>query len=319
MAPLLVVQARTFGDQKGRVWKVGVLASREKPGSLATDYLGEISRGLAELGYVEGKTLVIEWRFAGSRYERLDELAADLVRTRVDVIVTDGTPSTLAALRATKTVAIVFGGAGDPLGSGIAKSLTKPGGNATGLSLLGEDTSRKQLEILSSLVPKLAPVAILCNPGNPLAAPILGSLQEAGRAMKLDILPVEARTQEAIVGAFSWMSKEKAGAVVVVMDPFYIQQGRQIAELATMNRLPSMASAREFAEAGGLISYGQSRAYNYRRAAVFVDRILKGARPADLPVEQSMKFEMVVNKRTARVLGLEVPAELILLADKVIE
>ncbi len=314
---LLVMPPAVALGQKPR--KIGVLASREKPASMAADYLGEIPRGLAELGRVEGKNLVIEWRFADGKYERLDALALELVRAGVEVIVTDGTPSTLAARRATKTIPIVFGGVGDPLGSGIVQNLARPGGNATGLSLLGEDTSKKQLEILVSLVPGIRKVAALCNLGNPLATPILESLRKAGQAMNLEVVAMEARTREGIETSLSRAKVEKAGAVIVVMDPFYIQERRRIVDLAAQNGLASMASASEFPEAGGVISYGQNRVKNYRRAAGYVDQILKGASPSDLPVEQSINLELVLNKKAAKQLGLTVPADLLLLADRVIE
>ena len=318
-AGLLAVPFASFAREPGRPWRVGVLASRRRPDSLDTDYLGEIQRGLRDLGYVEGKDVAFEWRFANGAYERLPALATELVGLKVDVIVTDGTPSTLAAQKATRTVPIVFGGVGDPLGNGIVKSLARPGGNATGLSLLGEDTNRKQLELLSRMVPKLTRVAALCNLSNPTTPPLLKSLQAAAREAGLEVFPVEARNAEEMESAFASLGKERAGALVVIMDPFFIQQGRRIAEMAEKRRLPSMASLREYAESGGLMSYGQNRVYNYRRAAAYVDRILKGARPGDLPIEQSMKLELVLNRRTAKALGLEIPAELLVLADKVIE
>lgn len=308
-----------FAQKPGRVWRVGFLAARRRPESLDTDFYGEVPRGLRELGYVEGKNLVIEWRFADGRNERLPGLAAELVRLNVDVIVTDGTPGTLAAQKATRKIPIVFGGAGDPVGNGLVRSLARPGGNTTGLALLAGDTGSKQVEMLSRMVPRLFRVAAFWNPTNPLNLPVLKNVQAAADTTKVKLLPVEVRSEQEIENAFSLLARERAEALILLLDPFFIQQRRQIAELATMHRLPSIAGFREYVEAGGLMSYGQSRTAYYHRVATYIDKIFKGANPGDLPVEQSMTLELILNRRTAKALGLTIPPDLLVLADKVIE
>jgi putative ABC transport system substrate-binding protein len=207
----------------------------------------------------------------------------------------------------------------DPVGSGFVKGLTRPGANITGLSNLSVDINRKHLEIMLSIIPRLSRVAVLVNPTNSSHAAILKSTQDAARKLDIKVLPAEARTSQEIERAFSAMAREHAGAVIIAIDAFFIQQGRQIAQLAAKQRLPSMAGSREYVEAGGLMSYGQNLADNYRRAATYVDKILKGARPGDLPVEQPTTFELFINRKTAKAIGLAIPQELLLRADRVIE
>jgi putative ABC transport system substrate-binding protein len=272
------------------------------------------------LGYVEGKNLLIEWRSAEGNNERLPGLAAELVNLKVDVIVTaGGPPATSAAQKATTIIPIVMGNMGDPVGSGFVKSLARPGGNITGLSNLGSDIGPKHLEMLLSMVPKLSSVAILVNPTNSGHATILENVRAAAQKNGVKVLSVEARTPQEIENAFSTITKERAGAVIVANDSVFIAQRRQTADLATKNRLPSVQLSREYPEAGGLMSYGPIIGDNYRRAATYVDKILKGAKPADLPVEQPTKFEMVINGKTAKALGLKIPQSLLISADKVIE
>lgn len=274
---------------------------------------------MRELGYFEGKNLQIEWRFADGKYERLPDQATDLVRQKVDVIVTDGTPGTLAAQKATMVIPIVMGGAGDPVGDGLVKSLARPGGNTTGLSNLASDLGSKHMQMLLDLNPKLSRAAVLMNPGNSSHITILKNVQGAALKPRVRILPVEARNFQEIEQAFFVMTREQAEAVIVIPDPFFIQQWRQIAELAVKHRLPSITRFREYSEAGGLMSYGNNNADNYRRAASYVDKILKGAKPADLPVEQPTKFDLVVNMKTAKTLGITIPQSLLLRADDVIQ
>jgi len=274
---------------------------------------------MRELGYVEGKNLVIEWRFADNKYERLPDLAADLVRLKVDVIVTAGPAATSAAQKATTTIPIVFGGANDPVGSGFVKSLARPAGNITGLSNVSVEMSPKLLEMLLSTMPKLSRVAVLMNPSNSGHATMLKNVQAAAQKANVKVLPVEARTPQEIETGFSVMTKENAKAVIVVRDALFNQQVRQIAELAAKNRLSSIAQIREYVDAGGLMSYGPSITDSYRRAATYVDKIFKGAKPGDLPVEQPTKFELLINRKTAKALGLTVPQSLLISADKVIE
>ena len=310
----------SFAQQQGKVWRVGFLSQRRHVDFLDSDYYyGPFRQGMRELGYVEGKNLVIEWRSAEGKFERLPDLAAELVQLKVDVIVTAGTPAISAAQKATTTIPIVMGSAGDPVGSGFVKSLARPGGNITGLSNMVVDLGPKHLEMLRSMVPKLSRVAVLVNPSNSSHATILKSVQAAAQKTNIKVLPAEARTPQEIESAFSTMTQGNVGAVLVAIDAFFIQQGRQIAELAAKHRLPSMSASREYVEAGGLMSYGQNLADNYRRAATYVDKILKGAKPGDLPVEQPTKFELIINGKTAKALGLTIPQSLLISADKVIE
>ena len=317
-ASALAAPLRSFAQQQGKVWRVGFLAGR-RPVSLDTDNYGAFPRGMRELGYVEGKNLVIEWRFADGQYERLPGLVAELVRLKVDVIVAAGPPVVVAAQKATTTIPIVIVTGIDPVAAGFVKSLAHPGGNITGISNLSGEVSPKHLEMLLTMVPRLARVAVMVNPANPAHASMLKSVQAAAQKATVKILPVEARTPQEIETAFSVMTKENAGAIIVGLDPFFNQQRRQFVELAAKNRLPSIATFREYVEDGGLMSYGQNLAEQYRSATVLVDKILKGAKPGDLPVEQSTKLELVINRKTAKTLGLKIPNSLLISADKVIE
>ena len=314
----LVAPFRSFAQQQGKVWRVGFLSLR-RPASLDSDFLGEFPQGMRELGYVEGKNLVIEWRFADGEVERLPVLAAQLVRLKVDVIVASSTQAVSVAQKATSTVPIVMGNSGDPVGSGFVKSLAHPGGNITGLSNINVDLSPKLLEMLLSMVPKLSRVAVLVNPANSSHGARLKTVQAAAQRVRVKILPVEAKTAQEIEPAFSMMRRENAGAVIVHSDAIFNAQVRQIAELAEKHRLLSIAGIREYVDAGCLMSYGPSFASMYRRAAIYVDKIFKGAKPAELPVEQPTKFEFVINRKTAKALGLTIPQSLLVSADKVIE
>jgi len=318
-AGALVAPFCSFAQQQGKVWRVGFLTPRIRPDSLDSDIFGAFSNGMRELGYVDGKNLVIEWRFADGHYERLPELAAELVRLKVDVIVVAGAATTSAAQKATTTIPIVLGSSIDPVGSGFAKSLARPGGNITGLSNLTGDLGPKHLEMLLSMVPKLSRVAVLMNPGNSAHANILKTIQSAAQRTNAMILPAEARTAPELESAFSAMTQGKAGAVIVPRDGLFIQQARQIAELSAKKRLPCIATFREYVEAGGLMSYGPSLTDLFRRAATYVDKIFKGAKPGDLPVEQPTKFELVINRKSAKALGLTIPQSLLISADKVID
>ena len=318
-AAALATPLGTFAQQSGKVWRVGFLSPRRRPASLDSDYYGAFPRRMRELGYVEGRNLIIEWRFADGEYERLPGMAAELVQLKVDVIMALGPPGAIAAQKATTTIPIVIVVSTDPVGSGLVKSLAQPGGNITGLSNLAGDLSSKHLEMLLALVPKLSRVAVLVNPGNAAHARILMNVQAAAQKGGIRVLPVEAQTPQEIERAFSTMAREHAGAVIVVLDPLFIQQVLQIAEQATRHRLPSIFANREYAEVGGLMSYGQNQVDIYRRAAGYVDRILKGAKPSDLPVEQPTTLELFINRKTAKVLGLTIPQSLLISANKVIE
>ncbi|MBI3371486.1 MAG: ABC transporter substrate-binding protein [Betaproteobacteria bacterium] len=274
---------------------------------------------MRELGYIEGKNLIIEWRFADSKLDRLPALAEELVQLKMDIIVAGGNDSPLALQKATTSIPIVMATAGDPVGSGLVKSLARPGGNITGLSTLTSELGPKRLEMLLAMVPKASRVAILRNSSNPTSLKALQDVQAAGQKLRVKILPMEARTPQEIDNAFASMRQQNAGALLIFLSPLFQQQRNQIAELAAKLRLPSMAADRIYAEAGCLMSYGSSLTDNLHRAATYVDKILKGAKPADLPVEQPTRFELVINRKTAKALGLTIPQSLLISVDRVIE
>ena len=318
-AGALTAPLGAFAQQPAKVRRIGFLgvSSRSAPSNPAVQY-DVFMQGMRELGYVEGKDLLIEWRFADGKYERLPSLADELVQMKVEVLVTHGT-ETQAALRATSTIPIVTAFAIDPVGSGFAASLARPGGNLTGLSNITADVSPKHIELLKTIIPKLSRVAFLMNPGNPGHPSILKSVQVAGQYAGIKILPLEARTSEEIERGFATMARERTGAVIMAADAFFVIKRRQIAGLALKNRMPSMFPYREPVEAGGLMSYGQDIADFFRRSATYVDKILKGAKPGDLPIEQPTKFELVINRKTAKALGITIPPSVLLRADRVIE
>jgi putative ABC transport system substrate-binding protein len=296
---------------------VGILGVQDQPS--AEPLLSAFKQGLQELGYVEGKNLTLQLRFADGKLERVPGLATELVTLKVDIIVSVGTVTTIALQKATSTIPIVMANTFDPVGTGMVKTLARPGGNITGLSSLGGDIGGKHLEMLLGVAPKLSRVAVLLNPGNQSNPLLLKSIQSAALKTSAEILPLEARTAPEIEIAFSAMTQGKAGAVIVARDGLFISQARQISELALKNRLPSISEQSEHAEAGGLMSYGVNQREQFRRAATYVDKILKGAKPAHLPVEQPAKFELVINLKTAKVLGITVPKEMLLRADEVIQ
>ena len=315
-----VTPLKSFGEQQSKLWRVGFLASRQRPASPNSDiFYGAFAQGMRELGYIEGESLVIEWRFADGHFERLPGLAAELVRLKVDVIVTSGSPATRAAQEATTTIPIVMAGVGDPLESGFVKSLARPGGNITGVSLLLGDMAPKQLEMLLRVAPKLSRTAVVFNPDNFSQFPLLKNVQAAARKVNVTILPVELRTPQEIEKAFATMAQANAEALIILPDPISNDHLQQIAKLAVRNHLPSVDSMREFVAAGGLMSYGQNYRDNFRGAATYVDKILKGATPGDLPIEQPTKFEMFINRKTAKALRLTIPQSLLISADQVIE
>ncbi|HTO86359.1 MAG TPA: ABC transporter substrate-binding protein [Thermoanaerobaculia bacterium] len=312
----LLAPGGALGQKADRIWRVGCLMTRTRPEPLDSSPWGAVPATLAELGYVEGKNLVIEWRFGGGDYTRLPALADELTRMPVDVIVADGTPGTRAAQGATKTIPIVFVGGGDVVADGLVKSLAHPGGNTTGCSLLLSDTAAKQLELLTAWVPKLSSVAVLFNPA---MGSVLKGVVEASRLRRIRLLSFEAKTPAEIETALARAAAEKAEALVWLVDSFLFQQSRQIAELAAKYGLPSMSGYPEYADHGGLMGYGPNRRDLYRKAAGLVSKILKGANPADLPVEQPTRIDLFINVRTAKTLGLTIPPELLLQANKVIE
>jgi putative ABC transport system substrate-binding protein len=274
---------------------------------------------LRALGWIDGKNIVFESVYAENRVDRLPELAAELVRRNVDVIVVLGTPALLAVRRATSTVPIVFPSLSDPLGAGVVASLAHPGGNVTGLSLMAPDLSGKRLEILKELLPQLSRVAALWNAGNPYSTSVFKATQEAGQNLGIQIQSLEVRALDEVDRAFEAAARGRADALVTVEDALIIDTGKHIAELATKSRLPTMNGLKEFVLVGGLMSYGADTTDQFRRAAGYVDKILRGAKPGDLPVEQPTKFELVINLKTAKALGLEIQPALLARANEVIE
>ena len=316
-ASALAAPFRIRAQQVKKSVVVGFLGTQDQLS--AQTVVAAFKQGLQELGYVEGKNLTLHLRFADGKFERVPGLAAELVNLKVDVILSGGTVTTSALQKATGTIPIVMANTLDPVGNGLVKTLARPGGNITGLSSLGDDIGGKHLEMLLSVAPKLSRVAVLLNPGNQSNPLVLKNIQSAALKTSANILPLEARTAPEIENAFSAMTQGKAGAVIVARDGLFISQTRQISELALKNRLPSISKQSEHAEAGGLMSYGVNQREQFRRAATYVDKILKGAKPADLPVEQPAKFELVINLKTAKALGLTIPQSLLLRADEVIQ
>ena len=276
-------------------------------------------RGLRDRGWVEGQNLVTEYRWAEGRFERLPALAEELVRLKVDVIVAPTSIYAAAAKRATATIPVVFASHADPIGSGHVVSLARPGGNLTGITIIMSETTAKSLELLKEAVPGMSRVAVLWDPATPSHRPSLTAAENTARALGLRLQELGVRDAAEFDGAFSAIVQERAGGVLVLSTPLFISGARRLAELALRHRLPTMFGPSEHAEAGGLLSYGPDRADLYLRAASYVDKILRGARPADLPVEQATKLELVINLKTARALGLAIPQSVLLRAAQVIE
>ena len=296
------------------VHRIGVLLGTT-PGE---PFVEAFLEGMRALGYVEGQNLVLEYRAAAGHYERFPDLAAELVRLKVDVLMMGSTPAALAAKHATTTIPIVMVAMSDPVGSGLVASLARPGGNITGSSGMQPEVVGKQLEFLKAVLPTVSRVAVLWNPANPVAALMVREADVAAQALGVQLHLLEARGPDAFDSAFAAMTSAHAGALLILADPMFLQHRRRLAALAATSRLPTIHNVRAFVEAGGLLCYGVSQPDQWRRAATYVDKILKGAKPADLPVEQPTKFELVINLKTAKVLGLTLPASLLVLADTVI-
>jgi putative ABC transport system substrate-binding protein len=295
-------------QQASKVWRVGVLAA----GPLTPAMLRMFRSGLRERGYVEGQKVSIDIRWP-------EETAIELARSDVDIIVAWASPAVIAARRATATIPIVILGVSDPVGLGFVASLARPGGNITGVSNVASDLSAKLVEVFVEMVPGMNRVGVIRNPGNPGAVVQMSGTQDALRAMGLQFQVVDAHAADEFETAFARLSREAVKGVVLLADPSVIEHARGIAELAKKTRLPTAFQRRENVEAGGLFSYGANLNDQFRQAAIYVDRILKGARPAELPVEQPTKFELVINLKTARALSLTVPPNLLAIADEVIE
>ena len=318
---LLAAPLATSAQPAGKVYRIGYLAAGWGTGTAYLRPLEAFRQGLRELGWVEGQNVLIEYRFAEGRLDRLPGLAQELVRLKVDVIVASPTPAALAARDATRTIPIVGMSLTEPVEVGLVASLARPGGNVTGVTYaVDTDIFGKQLELLKEVLPKVRRVAVLSNPGNSPAEPLIMSrIEGAARSLGLQLQLLEARGPGEFDGAFAAMTKERAGALLVTGDPMFFLHRARLAELAGKHRLPAMSTQGQWVEAGGLMSYGPSFPDMYRRAATYVDKILKGAKPADLPIEQPTKFELVVNLNTAKALGLTIPPSLLQRADQVIE
>ena len=306
------------GQQVAKVRRIGFLAvgSREGRAFMIDGFL----QGLREHGYVEGQNVVIEYRFSEDRNDRLPALAAELVNLKVELIVASGTPASFAAKQATSTIPIVMGAiVADPVETGLVASLARPGGNITGMTLMTSQLGGKRLELLKEIVPGLARVAVFWNPPNPAYGPILRELDAAAPKLGLKIQRLEVQLPEDFEGAFKAATRQHAGALIAPGDPLTANRPKVDADLELKHRLPTMMDHREFVEAGGLLSLGPDTVDSYRLAATHVDKILKGANPADLPMEQPTKFDLVVNLKTARALGLTIPQSVLLQATQVIQ
>jgi putative ABC transport system substrate-binding protein len=299
--------------------RIGFISGGVRPASIESGMLNEFLRGMRELGYVEGRDFVMEWRFAETRYEHFAALARDLVQLNVDVIVLSTGNAVRPTQRVTPTIPIVMAASADPVGTGLVDSLARPGGNTTGLSSAAADTIPKLFELLKMAVPDLSRLAILVNPRTRYPHKLLENAEAAAQSLGIALARVEADRVEKIEEAFIAMSRERVHALIVTGEPFLLTHRRKIAQLARQHRLPSICWYREYVEAGGLMSYGERLADHLRRAAYFVDKIFKGAAPADLPIEQPTRFYLSLNRKTADAIGLTISPQLLALADDVIE
>ena len=316
---MLAVPSVSRSQQQRGVRHIGFLAGRSRPTPADPDpYYEAFVDQMRRLGYVEGKDLAIEWRFADGRYDRLPQLASELVKMNVEVIVTHARPGTQAAQRATSVIPIVMTAVGDPVGNGFAKSLARPRGNITGLSLPFGDLTEKHVELAKALLPDAARVALLLNPASK-ESPNLKSIERTAKRLGMSIVPIRARNADEIRKGFVEMRRKGADAVVITGDAFYAGESTLLAELGIARRLPSIGWYRDHVKAGVLMSYGPDTAFLYRAAATYVDRILKGAKPGDLPIEQPTKIHLAINRRTAAALGISIPRELLSRTNEVID
>jgi len=318
VVPLLLAAFTADAQPRGKVYRIGYIqtATPEEQAPLTKAF----EDGLRELGYVEGRNIVVERRFAWGKQERLPDLAAELVQLNVDVIVTGGNPVIAAVKQATSTIPVVMAAGRDPVGSGFVESLRRPGGNITGVtSDPSAEVQGKRLELLKEAVPRASRVAVLWNPLPPGAEIYRKAAETAAGKLGISLQLVEARGRNEFEGAFAAMSRERADAVVVLPDPVFFTAREQVVELVTKHRLPAVFHAREFVNLGGMMSYGSSLDHQFRRAAVYVDKILKGAKPSELAVEQAAKIDLAINLKTAQALGIAIPPSLRLRADHTIE
>jgi len=312
---LLALSFPVEAQQPGKIPRIGFLGAASASGY--APQLEAFRRGLRDLGYVEGKNIILEYRWAEGRYDRLPDLAAELVRLKPNLLLTHGTAGTRAAKQATATIPIVMAVSGDAVATGLVASLAHPGGNLTGSSFFNPELAAKRLELVKEVVPGLARVAVLMNPGNLVNEVSLEAMERTARPLGLKLQQVNVEGPEEFDTAFSTIVKGRAGALSVFDDAMLIAQARRVADLAARTRLPTIGFS-ELAEAGGLMSYGVNFPDLWRRAATYVDKILKGAKPTDLPVEQPTKFEFIINLKTAKQIGLTIPQTMLYRADKVI-
>jgi putative tryptophan/tyrosine transport system substrate-binding protein len=313
---VLAAQLPDHTQQTAKVPLIGFLGLASA--SSSARQLESFRAGLRDLGYREGQNVVIDYRWADGEYERLSDLANELVRLRVDILVTHGTPGALAAKRATATIPIVVATSADAIALGLVESLARPGGNVTGSTFLVPEVNAKRLEMFKEPFPRTGHMAVLVNPNNPAMGPIIQAMKRTAKSLKMELQQFPVRGPNEFAAAFSSMTSSRVDAVAIIEEPMFQANAGVLAGLAMQKRLPS-AGFKEFAEAGGLLGYGADIIRLFRRAAYFVDRILKGAKPADLPIEQPTKFELVINLKTAKALGLTIPPSVLGRADQVIE
>ncbi len=312
---ILIVTLAAEAQQAGKVPRIGFLFGGSSGPSPELD---AFRQGLRELGYIEGQNITIEYRFASGRVERLPELAAELVRLKLDVIVAPNTPPAMAAKQATSTIPIVFAGVADALGAGLVANFARPGGNITGFTSISAELGGKRLELLKEVAPKASRVAVLYNPADRSNVLVLKELQEAAPALGLTVHPLEVRGPGDFEGAFAAMTRERTNALFGAAGVLTFEHRRALVDLAAKSRIPVMWGHRQFVEAGGLMSYAVNFYDQVRRAATYVDKILKGAKPGDLPVQQPTRFELVINLKAAKTLGLTIPQSLLFRADEVV-
>jgi putative ABC transport system substrate-binding protein len=318
LAGALLAAPRAAGAQQAKkVWRIGFLSGSSAAASKS--FVEEFQQGLRELGYVEGQNIVIEFRWAEGQPSRLPQLATDLVRIAPDLIVAATSQPAMAAHNATASIPIVMVNVGDPVYLGLATSLGRPGKNLTGLTSFGPELAAKQLALLKEVVPGTKRIAVLYNPGNPLSPPWLKDTEAAARTLAVQLQPLSITGPDDVATAFRDAMKSRAGAVLVAAEQVVNLQSAQISALALSNRLPTMFGNRLLMDSGGLMAYSNDSAIPYRRAATYVDKILRGAKPGDIPIEQPTKFELVINLKTAKALGLTIPPSLLQRADEVIQ
>jgi putative ABC transport system substrate-binding protein len=316
VAAVVVAPLVAEAQHARKLYRIGFLGN--STAALESNLVAPWREGLRELGYVEGRDVVVEYRWAEGHYERFPALIEELLALKVDVIVTAGTPAALAVKRATATVPLVMVAVGDPVSTGLVTSLARPGGNVTGLVSIAPDLEGKRLELLREIVPKLSHVILLVNPANAFHVVSEKLVRAAARQLDLKVQFIGVRAESEFDHAFDLITRERPGALIMLADRLFLHHRARIVEFAARNRLPAVYAYRELVEAGGLMSFGPSYPEMHRRAAYFVDKILKGVKPADLPVEQPSKFELVINLKTAKTLGLTIPSSVLVRADQLI-